>query len=251
MSQSSSGKLAAGLGLALLLTIASGLLHGRMSQRWGFDQRMDEAAARLAGFPSRLGDWQQENSYELSQSAVDLLSCRGYIHRGYRNLETGDYVKLAVMVGPGSKISIHVPEICYESSNFTLLESRGRYDVRMGDVTHAFWGVMFQVNDVSQKKLRVLYGWSDGGAWLAPTMPRWSVAGAPVLYKLQVSYATQDASLADPAASRQRVTEFLGEVVQALEPLLLAPGGNGSERAAEPRVAGIHRVDRQISALPK
>lgn len=201
------------LGLAVLITIASGLLHGRMSQRWGVDERLAVAAQQLQGFPQELGDWRQESEFELSRSAVELLECRGYVQRGYRNLKTGDFVKLALMVGPGSKMSIHVPEICFESNNFTLLDERQRLDVPVGGRSHAFWRVRFRLNDVSEQHLQVYYGWSDGADWVAPSMPRWSLAGEPVLFKLQVSYSKGFEGSAGAAAGDRLVTEFLQQVI--------------------------------------
>jgi hypothetical protein len=228
------------LGLAIVLTLVSGLLHGRMTQRWGYDQRLDDAAQRLALFPATIGDWQQENSYDLSKSAIDLLACRGYISRGYRNLKTGDYVKLAVMVGPGAKMSIHVPEICYESNNFTVLAPRSRFEVKASGAQHAFWSVLFQINDVSQQRLRVLYGWSDGGDWVAPRMPRWSVAGAPLLYKLQLSYATKSTST-DPEATNPQIADFLQHALPALAGGLTEEPAGATGPALDPAAPPAHQ----------
>jgi hypothetical protein len=184
---------------AILMTITSGLLHGRMSRRWGDDERMEQAARRLEMLPAQFGPWRQEATHELGRSAIELLSCRGYVSRGYRNQETGEYVKVAVMVGPGSKMSIHVPEICYEASNFTLIQPRTLAPLPRKDRNDGFWSVVFRVNDVSQQQLRVLYGWSEGTTWQAPRFPRWSVASAPVLYKIQLSHV-QAASTTQAAA---------------------------------------------------
>jgi hypothetical protein len=202
--------------LAIALTIASGMLHGRMSQRWGVDERMKAAAERLALLPEQIGDWKQESTSELGRSAIELLSCQGYIQRGYRHQQTGEFIKLAVMIGPGAKMSIHVPEICYEASNFTLLGARERLELHVADQDHAFWQVKFQLNDVSQRKLHVVYGWSDGGPWLAPRFPRWSVAGRPVLYKLQLSHVVRDSPAETDAADEDAVRSFLTQAVTAL-----------------------------------
>ena len=181
-------------------------------------------------FPEQLGPWQQEATYELGKSAMQLLECQGYIHRGYRNRETGDYIKLSVMVGPGSKMSIHVPEICYEASNFSLLGERERFVVAAAGQEHEFWSVTFQVNDVSERRVRVLYGWSTGQRWLAPRMPRWSVAGYPVLYKLQLSYVINDVLSRDPTASDELLDGFVQQTLPVLQQLIGdspdAPPGN-------------------------
>ncbi|MCA9170845.1 MAG: exosortase-associated EpsI family protein [Planctomycetales bacterium] len=202
--------------VAIFVTAMSGILHGRMSQRWGSDGRMEAAAEQLSWFPQQLGDWKQVDEFELRKSAIDLLSCQGYVNRGYRNVKTGDYIKLAIMVGPGSRMSVHVPEICYEANNFTLLEARRQYEIAAADQTNCFWGVLFQLNDVSQQRLRVLYGWSEGGAWQAPQYPRWSVAGSPVLYKLQLSFAESSAS-ASEQRSEAVLADFLQRTVEAFK----------------------------------
>lgn len=201
---------------AILLTLGSGWLQGTMTQRWGFGAAMDDAVATLEQLPLEFGPWQHEQDYELGDSAIELLNCQGYLHRGYRNIETGDLIKLAIMVGPGSKMSIHVPEICFESNNYTLVEQRQEFDVAVNNATHQFWGVTFKMNDVTQRKLRVLYAWSEGDRWLAPRMPRWSVAGAPVLYKLQMSHTLSGAAEVDAKLRDELGRDFLEHVIQSL-----------------------------------
>ena len=214
--------------LATLITVASGILQGRMSQRWGSDEATTQLTHQLELFPEQVGPWRQEEAYELGADALELLQCYGYIQRGYRHEETGDYLKLAVIVGPGSKMSIHVPEICYEASNFTLLSPRERVDVKAANRDHSFWGVTFQVNDVSERTVRVLYGWSAGQQWLAPLFPRWSVAGYPILYKLQLSFVGNDPTTRDQQASDEEIGRFLDEAIAILDELIQPPSSLSS-----------------------
>jgi len=228
---------------AIALTVFSGALHGRMSQRWGAGERMEQAIEKIQRVPADFGNWQQEETLELSKTTLELLSCRGYLHRSYRHRLTGEVVKVAVMVGPGAKMSIHVPEICYEASNFTLLGDRrlvtladtkvasgssardGQGAAREATApstepsSDAFWGVSFQLNDVSQQRLEVAYGWSLGESWSAPTLPRWTVGAAPVLYKLQASHV-QDPSLSDAAGSAEHEASVLREFLREFVPVL-------------------------------
>lgn len=204
------------IGLAIGLSIASGWLHGSVSQRWFDEARFEEASQRLAAIPDQFGAWQQTETLKLGKSAMQLLSCRGYIHRTYRHRITGEEIRVAVMVGPGSKMSIHIPEICYEASNFTLLESRQLVQVP-GNSQDAWWGVRFRLNDVTQQELRVVYGWSTGGLWLAPRYPRWSVASAPLLYKLQMSCVE---GIDRAAASAEVPQDTSREFLRAFLPIL-------------------------------
>ncbi len=224
---------------AIALTVFSGALHGRMSQRWGAGERMEQAIEKIQRVPADFGNWQQEETLELSKTTLELLSCRGYLHRSYRHRLTGEVVKVAVMVGPGAKMSIHVPEICYEASNFTLLGDRRLVTLAESTVasgssardgqgaarevttpsSDAFWGVSFQLNDVSQQRLEVAYGWSLGESWSAPTLPRWTVGAAPVLYKLQASHV-QDPSLSGAAGSAEHEASVLREFLREFVPVL-------------------------------
>ncbi len=206
--------------LVIGVTVVSGVLHGRMSQRWGEHERMGVAVERLKNVPAEFGPWQMESDLELGKSAIELLSCQGYVHRGYRNRLTGDFVKVAVMVGPGAKMSIHVPEICYESSNFTLLNERELLELKEQPDTPAFWTVAFQMNDVTQQQLQVAYAWSFGDQWLAPRFPRWTLASAPVLYKIQASHIQDRAAGGE---DRHRVLQgFLADFIPALKSSLAA-----------------------------
>ena len=112
-----------------------------------------------------------------------MLSCQGYIYRGYRNEVTGDSIKLVVMVGAGAKMSVHVPEVCYESNNYTLLEDREIFNVEVNGQTHHFW----------------------------------SVAGEPVLYKLQVSHALTGLVHVDEQASQEATRLFMQMVIPLIQ----------------------------------
>ncbi|MDG2382739.1 MAG: exosortase-associated EpsI family protein [Pirellulaceae bacterium] len=176
------------IALAVLVTVTSGVLDGRMSQQWGADQDFEQSAIALAELPKQFGRWHLEGKQGLGDSAMELLQCRAFIHHSYRNADTGQLVTIAVMVGPGAKMSIHVPEICFEAKNYSLVQDRERIQVDAGSaVENQLWTVVFQLNDVSEQRINVYYGWKAAGQWVAPTMPRWSVAGNPVLYKLQLS----------------------------------------------------------------
>ncbi|MCP4190604.1 MAG: exosortase-associated EpsI family protein [Planctomycetaceae bacterium] len=174
--------------LAVFVTVTSGVLDGRMSRQWGVEKDFEHAANALADLPSQFGGWHLESKQGLGDSAMDLLQCRAFINHSYRNADTGQLVTVAVMVGPGAKMSIHVPEICFEAKNYSLVQDRERIRVDSPTaVENELWSVVFQLNDVSEQRINVYYGWKADEHWVAPTMPRWSVAGNPVLYKLQLS----------------------------------------------------------------
>ena len=175
------------IAFAVLVTVASGALYGRMSKQWGVEQDFEKATVVLSDLPKQFGKWHLEGEHELGNSAMELLQCQAFIHHSYRNSDTGRVVTIAVMVGPGAKMSIHVPEICFEAKNYTLIQDRERVQIESEDGDDELWSVAFQLNDVSEQRLNVYYGWRADRNWVAPTMPRWSVAGTPALFKLQLT----------------------------------------------------------------
>ena len=98
--------------LIAALTVLSGIVHGRMSNRWGPSPDTLAAAAKLAEIPQRFGDWRQQGADELDKSSRDELQPAGYFVRRYENRQTGDIVSVTLLLGRPGPISVHTPEVC-------------------------------------------------------------------------------------------------------------------------------------------
>jgi hypothetical protein len=209
--------------LALFLsgTLASGWLHGRMTNRWGEAAVLRDAAQKLgAELPARLGPWRLVKSYELEQSVANALQCVGYLHGAYAHDQTGDTVVVAIIAGPGGRISVHTPEICYSAQDYELVGDRQQLAIHdeVGNL-HTFWQLAANSRVPARPHLRVLYGWSAGDAWQAVAGPRFAFAGLPLLYKLQLAGPPQ-AGQANPAFDPCQ--DFLARLVHDLQPRLVA-----------------------------
>jgi hypothetical protein len=176
----------AGLGLAM--TVATGVVYGRLSQRWGPVPDLVAAGAKLREFPTQIGDWQLLKEETMRQSIVDILQCTGYVHRQYVNRSTGKLVSLAITVGPSGPISVHTPEICYSSRSYSIEEQRTPVVITDKNGTaHSFWKLSFRSNSTTADSLRVYYAWSADDRWESAESPRFEFAARPILYKLQIS----------------------------------------------------------------
>ncbi len=212
-----------GLLVLIALTLGSGWLQGRMTHRWGnradfapLVKRLDtlEAAAEA------VGNWQREDSQELAQLAADELQCKGYKNYTYRHTLTGQHVSMALLLGPPGPTSVHVPEICYSSTNHTQLGDTEATSVEGEDgVSHQFWRLAFRHNESSGGRLSVYYAWSDGGPFEAPSQPRLTYGGRDYLYKIQLAANVMPGAEEDEADPvREFLKEFLPVVSQALVP---------------------------------
>jgi len=176
------------LALIAVLTLASGMMHGRMSNRWGTPPDMTAAGAELDQIPDQIGPWQLAATAELHEVAAETLETAGSVTRTYVNEETGEAVQLGLILGPAGPISVHTPDVCYSSRDFKQLDDRRRVAVKPADGSEeTFWCLTFQTNDLSGSLLRVYYAWSPGDHWSAPDQPRLTFGGNPYLYKIDVT----------------------------------------------------------------
>lgn len=187
--------LAAGLGI----TVATGVVCGRVSQRWGPVPDAILAADHLKSLPEDIGTWHLAEEQQIPGAIIDTLQCAGYVNRKYVDRHTGSAVHLAVIVGPSGPISVHTPEICFSSQAYSIEDPRRAKElVDSAGSQHSFWYTTFKSTNAIAEHLRVYYGWSSDGNWRAVESPRFEFAGKPLLFKLQISsYISPENSSSD------------------------------------------------------
>lgn len=217
--------------VVLGLTFFSGLLHGRMCGRWGLKPDMAAAAEKLEATPTRFGDWELTHATTLDARIAKLLESAAYLCGTYSNRVSGESVNLFVLLGPPGPVSVHTPDICYASRDFTIVREREQVAVRDATGANAqLWALTLRGNDLDANLLRVYYGWNDGGGWTAPDNPRFDYAGRPLLYKIQVAGNAAGEAAAQPDDLGQR---FLRDFLPVLQPQL-APAASGERRDVPP-----------------
>jgi hypothetical protein len=181
-------KLGVAFTVGLVVTIATGVVCGRFSNRWGPVPDLIAAGDLLKSMPKTLGDWQLVEDQPIDESVVQMLECSGYVNRVYRHRTSGEEASVSIVVGPAGPISVHTPEICFSSRNYTLEHDRQRFELTDAENrVHSFWGSTFRSNSAVGGKLRVFYAWLPNEIWTAADSPRYSYAGRPLLYKLQAA----------------------------------------------------------------
>lgn len=198
--------LAAGLGV----TIATGVVCGRVAQRWGPVPDMLAAAEHIQSLPTNLGQWQLAEEIKMPAAIVDTLQCAGYVNRRYVDRETGDMVSVAIIVGPAGPVSVHTPEICYSSQAYSIEEPRAAAElVDLAGKKHTFWFSTFRSTDAIAENLRVYYGWTADGVWQATESPRFEFAGKRMLFKMQIAAQVSPVKADDDRETCQAFLEAL------------------------------------------
>ncbi len=185
-----------------------------MTNRWELKKEPSEIAERLASFPEQVGAWKLSGTEELSEIAIKLLECDGYLARTYVDENTGDVVKVAIVLGPAGPVAVHTPEICYSSREFAIEQTRQPTDLKaMDGSSDELWRLTLRSRDLHARRLRVYYGWSTDGTWRADANPRFSFAGEPFLVKLQIAGRI---SQAEETTSSDSCLRFLREFAPQL-----------------------------------
>jgi len=215
-------QLTLGFILLVAVTLLSGWVHGRMTNRWGYPEDTVAAAAKLQGVPTQFGTWQLRSSEELSENTIKMLDCVGYFVREYVNRQTGDSVKAALLLALPEPLTLHTPEVCFSSREYTIAQQRQRVKVHNPNrPDDEFWALTFRSNHLEGDMLRVYYAWSTGDRWSAPEQNRFTFK-QPYLYKIQLAGHMPlgaDPETADPC------WDFLQDFIPVVEPYLVQPSG--------------------------
>jgi hypothetical protein len=202
-------------------TLLGGIIHGRMNRRWGGRQELPELAARLKELPTEIGPWHMRAEQPLAPAAEAMLECAGYVSRQYENRKTGEVVTMAVLLGPAGPISVHTPDVCYSSQEYTIRQAPEQTQFGANEGSHdELFSTTLQSTRLDAGYLRVYYGWSAGGPWSAPPDARFAFAGRPYLYKLQVA-----GSLSSPVAEKASdpCLNFIKELLPVVRQYLVEP----------------------------
>lgn len=200
----------------MAVTLFAGAMHGHLSQRWGAPADVAQYAQQLGEVPARIGNWQLESADELEGEVQDILRCAGSLKRRYVNVETGDAVTVALLLGPAGPIAVHTPEICYSSRDYNIVGDKSAVKLSTGDVPAELWASTFRSKTFASDYLRVYYGWSTGDGWIASDAARFEFSGQPWLYKIQVAGAASSKEPSESDACRQFLEVFVPAIQEKL-----------------------------------
>jgi hypothetical protein len=169
--------------VVVALTISSGVIQGRAIQRWSVPD--PGTFLDLTRIPTSFGDWKLVQEQSVSDGVLKTLKAESSVFRIYKN-DAEQFISMAVIAGPCGPVSVHIPEICYSSQEYTQVADRVRMkvDTATGD---EYWSLAFLTKNVDAAPMTVCYAWSDGGNWEAPDFARKYFAGKRRLFKVQLA----------------------------------------------------------------
>jgi hypothetical protein len=148
-------------------------------------EALASAATKLKTLPENIGAW-TSTPRTIDEREQRLGEIAGYVRKDFRHSETGRAVTLTILCGASGPMSVHPPTACFEGVGYTLVS--GPSVVGVSDDTGKTVSLnkaSFRLKDAAVSEVvRVFWGWSTNGEWDAPSNPRVSFRGNPLLYKL-------------------------------------------------------------------
>jgi hypothetical protein len=169
--------------LAIVVILASGIVHGIWTGRWEFSDEPAASVARLPNIAMELGDWQGQTLDAESQQLGDASAC---LLRRYMNQLTGANVTVFLLCGRPGPVAIHPPDSCYAAGGYeiatpSLFKAPEEPGANLAEFRVAR---MRKKRAGEHSQLRIFWSWNDGTGWRVPADPRWTFASASVLFKL-------------------------------------------------------------------
>lgn len=210
------------LGVVLLL-VASGVVHGLLSDRWTnrTETLVAEARARLDAVPLHIGPW---TGTDRSWTEFDERENNDKnVTRQYVNALNGNAVGLLLSAGQSRNLWLwHTPLDCYPANGYEQAAVRSTITIPVEQGVDAeFFHTDFTLPRGSAPlHVRVFWAWSGNGRWQAPDHPKLSFGKFPALYKV---YVLRTLLRRDEPLEGDPCVDFLKVVVPQLNQTFFPP----------------------------
>jgi hypothetical protein len=201
-------------GLAVLLVVVCGTVHGALTGRWK-PTGPGPAVERLETVSQDLGDWKGQT---LDFGGHPAAGITGQLYRRYTNEHTHAQVTLFLVCGQAGPVSVHTPDACYEAAGYRV-QTPTKFTAKLdGAASAQFMTAQFtKTTNSDQEHLRIFWAWSANGSWQAPDDPRVAFARNPGLYKLYlIREGTRPGERADDDPCGELMRLLLPELKRSL-----------------------------------
>jgi hypothetical protein len=224
---------------AFALLVGSGLVHGRLTDRWGTSNALAEAIARLDLVPRSVGDWEGRD-VAMDRRQIERAEIRGYVSRRYRNVRDGREITILLVCGRPGPISVHTPDVCYKGAGYESSSPPVPGAVAAGEHRAEILKSRFSKADaLVPDVLDIFWAWNARGVWETPPNPRIGFAPYQALFKVYV-IAGRGGAKATPSGEAAIDDDFAGPILTAIDRALFGRDGPATDVVTLPgRPAGM------------
>src|SRR5436190_21004973 len=106
------------IAIAVVLLVASALVQGHLSQRWGTFPELEAMANQLQNVPLEIGDWKGAEGEKMDAKMRKAAGAVGDLHRVYTTGGEKEAVSLDIVCGRPRDMLSHTPDRCYPAAGF-------------------------------------------------------------------------------------------------------------------------------------
>ena len=219
--------------LALPIVVASAIWQGGKTERWGKFPELDACAARIDKIPLEIGggEWKGTLGPKMEESIRKYAGAVGDTQILYTNSK-GQKVILLVVCGRLMDVWNHRPDRCYPAHGYKEETDHREQKLTDGNDVSCTFQTSIYVKD--QARVRVYWGWSSDGKWVAPDDIRQDFMRTDPIFKIQVESAvTQDNAPANSGPAVDFIRVLLPELNRTLFPGYKPPVPAQSTQAAK------------------
>jgi Protein of unknown function (DUF3485) len=184
--------------VAFALLVGSGLVYGRLTDRWGTSTALAQAVARLDRVPRSVGDWESQD-VAMDRRQIERAQIQGYLSRKYRNVRDGREIAILLVCGRPGPISVHTPDVCYAGAGYEAGTPPVPATLVTGDHRAALLKARFtKAEALVPETLDIFWAWNARGVWETPANPRVGFASYQALFKVYVIAGRSGAEAVSP-----------------------------------------------------
>lgn len=228
--------------VAVVLIAGQAYLQGIWTGRWSQQDVSKELQAhidRIKRIPTTFGDWDSIEA-PMTQRELDASGSLSAFSRQFQSKsDPSKVVSVFVVCGLSRDITAHTPDQCYPLSGFEEVEDPQAYDIEFG--TDHKNAMEFRTNrfkkahSIMPQDLRIFWSFSGDGKWESPSIPKFSLAHFPALYKIYVNTSVRGAT--STRADDSAAVKFLKDFMPILNSTLFPPESESGKGGAADDVA--------------
>jgi hypothetical protein len=203
---------------ALALLVLTGLLHGRITDRWGYSGDLQSAVEKLNHLPLLIGDW-DGTIVETKHDAASTKGVGAFSTIRYINRLNGDAVNMTLVAGRPGPLSLHPPTICFPAHGYSQKDAPARKRLALAESGQAdfMFSEFGRPVGAVQETTRIYWSFGVHGAWTVPDNPRVALARNPAVYKL---YCFTQSLNVDRRHDEESASQFIGLYLPELKKVL-------------------------------
>jgi hypothetical protein len=240
--------------VALPIVVASAIWQGGKTERWGKFPELDVCAARINKIPLEIGggEWKGTIGPKMDENIRKYAGAVGDAQILYTN-SNGQKVNLLVVCGRLMDVWNHRPDRCYPAHGYKQeTDPKGTQKLTDDEKAPCDFLSSIYTLQTDQRRVRVYWGWSSDGKWVAPDDLRQDFFRTDPIFKIQVETGVaEDNEPAERGPGADFIKVLLPELNRVLFPGYKPPAQVAQAASAAKDLTAAPAASKPDAAKPE